>query len=552
MKRTLLVLLGLLLLAASAAVQAQSTGITSYHAIESWTVTIAEDNGETPTFSKTYHGTETGTLVVTNPSPDIYESSLFGTYSLIDKTGLHIANMLRSGSAPSPATWHTNQSLNDNRSIYVGSGGYSISGSYPVAAFAGDYAIVQLSFFVVAVKLPVSSYAIPVIDPYVTGNDIFATTGSTLDSMSGAGDESDSNTGFTASAYSTSSLTPSGGAVKYTVTVFASPPGSGRVTGGGNFKAGTTHAVNASPASGATFSDWTDDAGDVLSTQPKYSFVVDGDMDLTANFVPNPFTVAAGVYSGLFSPASGSAVRNSGYLSLAVTSKGKFSGYLETGSTRHSITGQFDDNGGFTGNINVSGQSWTVSLNLNLSGGNDLGGTVNDGTWTAGLTGNKAVFNASKAPASQAGRYTMIFAGTNASTTLPAGNGYATVSINKAGTVTLAGSLADGSKITQSATLSQSGEWPLYAPLYKGQGCLFGWMSLNDSGNVSGNVVWIKPDSSSSYYPGGFTFLTTASGGSYTASDAISSFNFTQKPCSAAALYPPTSPMKSALALTTR
>jgi len=186
-------------------------------------------------------------------------------------------------------------------------------------------------------------------------------------------------------------------------------------------------------------------------------------------------------------------------------------------------------NGAFTGNINVPGQNpWTVTLNLDLSGGNDIGGTISDGTWTANLTGNKAVFNASKAPAPQAGHYTMIFAGTNGSVTLPGGYSYATASISKAGVVALAGSLADGSKITQSATLSQNGEWPLYISLYGGKGCLSGWMSLDDSGNVSGNVVWINPGGSSSYYPGGFTFPTTASGGSYAASDASSSFNFTQ------------------------
>ena len=43
------------------------------------------------------------------------------------------------------------------------------------------------------------------------------------------------------------------------------------------------------------------------------------------------------------------------------------------------------------------------------------------------------------------------------------------------GTITLAGSLADGTAISQSSVVSQDGYWPLYVNLYGGKGSLWGW-----------------------------------------------------------------------------
>lgn len=190
----------MLWLAWATPVQAQ-TG--TFNASETWTVTIAEQGGETPNFSKTYQGTATGTLTVSN-----------GYYTLIDQTGLSSAvaktfpnrplRLANSDLLSRPDTWHK-PGLNTNRVITGGSGGYEIDGSYPVVGFAGNYAIVQFTFFMVKVQLPVTDFAIPVVDGGIS--DVYVTTGSSLASLSGAGDEADDNVGFTASASSTSSLT---------------------------------------------------------------------------------------------------------------------------------------------------------------------------------------------------------------------------------------------------------------------------------------------------------------------------------------------------------
>jgi len=73
------VLLGglFLLLVCASTTQGQNG---TFSASENWSVTIAEDNGQTPTFSQTYQGTATGTLTVSN-----------GNYVLIDETGLSLA-----------------------------------------------------------------------------------------------------------------------------------------------------------------------------------------------------------------------------------------------------------------------------------------------------------------------------------------------------------------------------------------------------------------------------------------------------------------------------
>ena len=303
---------------------------------------------------------------------------------------------------------------------------------------------------------------------------------------------------------------------------------------------GHAYAMTAKPKSGYILGTWTDGNYNTVGTMPKLTFTMQNNLVLQANFVQNPFVAPAGTYTGLFSPAVGPTVRNSGYCQFTPTSTGGFSGYFLTGTTRHSISGQFDANGTSTNVVNVTGQApWTVRLNLDLWGGNVINGTISNENWTGQLNANKSVFSATKDPATLAGDYTLTFEGAGGPTNLPGGNGYANAAISKAGAVALSGCLADGSAITPSATLSQYGQWPLYASLYGGAGSVSGWMSVNNSGAISGNVVWIKPESTKGNYPGGFTFSTTASGGPYAKSNAASNTNFTKAVFSGGALASP-------------
>ena len=88
-----------------------------------------------------------------------------------------------------------------------------------------------------------------------------------------------------------------------------------------------------------------------------------------------------------------------------------------------------------------------------------------------------------------------------------------------AGKVTLSGVLADGTAITRSGTLSPSGQWALYAPLYVGSGYLLGWLTFTNApeGDIAGGLGWFRPmQPSSALYTMGFSVMTEAVGSRYT------------------------------------
>ncbi len=71
------------------------------------------------------------------------------------------------------------------------------------------------------------------------------------------------------------------------VTVSASPAVGGTVIGGGQFAQGATTTVAATPNTGYTFANWTEN-GVAVSTSASYQFVMAGNKTLVANFVAIP------------------------------------------------------------------------------------------------------------------------------------------------------------------------------------------------------------------------------------------------------------------------
>jgi hypothetical protein len=109
------------------------------------------------------------------------------------------------------------------------------------------------------------------------------------------------------------------------------------------------------------------------------------------------------------------------------------------------------------------------------------------------------------------------------------GDGYATIKVQPTGKLQLKGTLADGTKISQSTTAGGEGQWPFYVPLYKGQGQILGWLTFENRADrdVGGLVSWIKPADDAKFYPDGFNFETVASGSTYNPSlDPVSGFDF--------------------------
>ena len=73
----------------------------------------------------------------------------------------------------------------------------------------------------------------------------------------------------------------------YTINVSANPTNGGNITGGGTFQQGQSCTVVATPSANYNFTNWTEN-GSVVSTNPSYTFTVNSNRDLVANFTANP------------------------------------------------------------------------------------------------------------------------------------------------------------------------------------------------------------------------------------------------------------------------
>ena len=78
--------------------------------------------------------------------------------------------------------------------------------------------------------------------------------------------------------------------VYYTITASAAPAAGGTVTGAGTYLEGTTATLTATANSNYLFTNWTEN-GVTVSSSATYSFVVDSDRTLVANFVEMPPTI---------------------------------------------------------------------------------------------------------------------------------------------------------------------------------------------------------------------------------------------------------------------
>ena len=78
----------------------------------------------------------------------------------------------------------------------------------------------------------------------------------------------------------------------YTINVFSNPTNGGNVTGGGTYQQGQQCTVTATANDGYTFTNWTED-GSVVSTNANYTFIIDGNRMLVANFQVQSFIVTA-------------------------------------------------------------------------------------------------------------------------------------------------------------------------------------------------------------------------------------------------------------------
>lgn len=72
-------------------------------------------------------------------------------------------------------------------------------------------------------------------------------------------------------------------ALTYTISVTSNPSYGGTMTGGGSYLPGQYCTVTATPSTGYTFTNWTEN-GNVISFEASYTFIVSNDRNLVANF----------------------------------------------------------------------------------------------------------------------------------------------------------------------------------------------------------------------------------------------------------------------------
>jgi len=219
--------------------------------------------------------------------------------------------------------------------------------------------------------------------------------------------------------------------------------------------------------------------------------------------------VVISTYAGLFYDTNGISISSAGAFNAAVAKGGFFSGKISSAGKTWPVSGRFDSSGNALARV-LRGSLRSLTLTLQQGNG-ALSGTITDGQWTANVLAYAGGFSRTNT-APQAGSYMLDVPGSAFSAVSPGGDSYGPVKIDSLGRIQWAGSLADGSKLTQKSSLSVQGLWPVYIPLYGGQGVLMGWAQVTNS-SLAGQLVWIKPSSSAGkYYPSGFTNEITVSG----------------------------------------
>jgi len=227
-----------------------------------------------------------------------------------------------------------------------------------------------------------------------------------------------------------------------------------------------------------------------------------------------------GTYVGLVNDITTAATI--GELRLKIAKAGRFSGKMTVNHINFTLKGTFDAAGKFVGTVNSRDAEESLDLMLQLSTADDSGGlkitgTVNGASGLAGIVDSHRVsFHKKLHPAPRAGRYTMLLPKTGTS---PGGDGYALVTVSKAGKVTAKFRLGDYATASDSTYLSVDGEWPLFLIYTKRKlGSLAGKLTFRDipESDFDGTLQWSKrAHTKEKFFADGFQTPITAIGSEF-------------------------------------
>jgi uncharacterized repeat protein (TIGR02543 family) len=170
----------------------------------------------------------------------------------------------------------------------------------------------------------------------------------------------------------------------YTISAVANPLAGGTVAGTGTYNQGATASLTATANPGYTFVNWTE-SGVQVSTSAAYSFSVNSNRTLTANFSQNLYTITTGVTPSGTGTASGGGNFTYGQtatLQAAAANGYSFVKWTENGaqvSTAASYSFSVTSNRNLIANFAVA--NCVISASANPSGGGSISGT---GTYASG------------------------------------------------------------------------------------------------------------------------------------------------------------------------
>ena len=172
----------------------------------------------------------------------------------------------------------------------------------------------------------------------------------------------------------------SGGPTQYNVIVSANPSFGGDVTGGGTYNQGQSCTVTATANEGYTFTNWTEN-GNVVSPQANYTFTVNANRNLVANFQvqPQEYTISVSA-----NPSNGGTVTGGGTYQQGqqcTVNAIPASGYTFVSWTENGTQVSTNANYTFTvsGNRALVAQFQEETFNIRVSANPVLGGRATGG-----------------------------------------------------------------------------------------------------------------------------------------------------------------------------